>query len=113
MSTALSNNSALIATAVMAVITFLLRALPFWVFGRDGRQVPSVIDYLGKVLPQATMVMLVVYCLRSVSPSLPASILPTVIGVLIVVILQAWKKNSIASVFLGTAAYMISLRFFS
>ena len=110
MQTALSNSSALLATVIMAVITFLLRAAPFWIFARNARQVPPVVAYLGRVLPNATMVMLVVYCLRSVSIVVPASVIPTIVGVAIVVILQFWKKNSILSVFLGTAAYMLCLR---
>lgn len=109
---ALSNSAALQATLVMAIITFLLRALPFWLFGRQNRQVPKLVDYLGKVLPQATMVMLVVYCLRSVSFSAFSSALPTIIGIAVVIILQVWRKNSIISVFLGTASYMLCLRFF-
>ena len=113
MPSALSNSAAIIATLVMSAITFALRGLPFWIFARNGRQIPPVVDYLGKVLPQATMVMLVVYCLRHVSVTLPASIFPTLIGVGVVVVLQVWKKNSIISVFLGTAAYMVSLSIFS
>lgn len=112
MQTALSNSSALLATFLMAAITFLLRALPFWIFARKERQVPPVVAYLGRVLPNATMVMLVVYCLRSVSVTLPASVVPTIVGVAVVVFLQAWKKNSIISVFLGTASYMLCLRLF-
>lgn len=110
MSTPLSNSSALLATVVMAVITFLLRGLPFWIFGRKNRQVPRVIVYLGEVLPRATMVMLVVYCLRNVSFTVFSSAFPTIVGIAVVVILQVWKKNSIISVFLGTATYMFCLR---
>lgn len=110
MSPALSNTSALLATVIMSVITFLLRGLPFWIFGRKDRQAPGVIVYLGEVLPRATMVMLVVYCLRNVSFIAFSSIFPTLIGVAVVVVLQAWKKNSIISVFLGTATYMLCLR---
>ena len=52
--------------AVMAVVTFLTRALPFLLFGR-GNRAPRVVLYLGKYLPPAVIAMLIVYCLRGVS----------------------------------------------
>ena len=51
---------AIVLIAVMAVVTFALRALPFLVFGK--RETPKFITYLGKVLPYAMMGMLVVFC---------------------------------------------------
>ena len=58
------HSAALVA--IMAVITMLLRFLPFWVFGGK-KQTSPLITYLGKVLPFAIMGMLVVYCLKSVN----------------------------------------------
>ena len=49
--------------AVIAVVTALLRFLPFLIFG-GSRQMPESIRYLSGVLPYAVMGMLVVYCLK-------------------------------------------------
>ena len=52
--------------AVMAVVTFLTRALPFLLFGRGGEP-PKVVLYLGRFLPPAVIAMLIVYCYRGTS----------------------------------------------
>ena len=60
------SGYALLMIAVIALVTALLRFLPFLIFnGR--RPVPAVIRYLGAVLPYSVMSMLVVYCLKDVS----------------------------------------------
>ena len=46
-----------ILVAVMALVTALIRALPFLIFRK---QTPGYISYLGKVLPSAIIGMLVV-----------------------------------------------------
>ena len=50
--------------AVMAIVTILLRFLPFLVFQK---KTPPYIAYLGRVLPAAIIGMLVIYCLKDVS----------------------------------------------
>ena len=61
----MSNTHTAILIAIMAVVTMLLRFLPFMIF-RD-RETPSYITFLGKYLPYSIMGMLVVYCLKGVS----------------------------------------------
>ena len=72
--------------AVMAVMTFLTRALPFLLFDRDGKP-PRVVLYLGRFLPPAVIAMLIVYCYRSTSFAAPGGWLPGLIAGLAVVIL--------------------------
>ena len=71
----MQNNSILILTLVMAAGTILTRFLPFILFP-DGKQMPRYVEYLGHVLPYATMGILVVYCLKGVSLSGFRSSLP-------------------------------------
>ncbi|MEG2987845.1 MAG: AzlD domain-containing protein, partial [Oscillospiraceae bacterium] len=59
----LSTGMAIAAIAVMAVVTFLTRALPFLLFDR-GSAPPKFVLYLGRVLPPAVIAMLIVYCLK-------------------------------------------------
>lgn len=92
--------------AVMAVVTFLTRALPFLLFGRGG-QPPKVVLYLGRFLPPAVIAMLIVYCYRSTSFAAPSSWAPGLIAGLAVVILHLWKKNNMLSIVGGTILYMV------
>ena len=52
--------------AVAAIVTLIIRAVPFVAF--DGkREVPETVTYLGKVLPPAIMVILVIYCVKGIN----------------------------------------------
>ena len=44
--------------AMAATVTFLLRSLPFLIFGKN-QQMPKELAYLGKVLPPAIMAILI------------------------------------------------------
>lgn len=52
---------AILIILTAAIVTLLIRALPFIVFSKH---TPDSILYLGKVLPYAIIPMLVVYCLK-------------------------------------------------
>lgn len=96
-----------VLVAVMAAVTILLRFLPFWVF--KGKT-PAYITYLGKVLPPAIIGMLVIYCLRNTSIQAAPHGLPELIAAVIVVGLQAWKRNALVSILSGTVAYMLMVQ---
>lgn len=115
---ALTTLQAAAAIAVMAAVTFLTRALPFLLFDRGGTP-PKVVLYLGRVLPPAVIAMLIVYCLRHVSFTLPsawtpeavltalAGWAPQLIAAAAVVLLHLWKRNNLLSIFGGTVLYMV------
>jgi branched-subunit amino acid transport protein AzlD len=92
--------------AVVAAVTMLIRFLPFLVFG-CGRPTPRFITYLAGVLPCAIMAMLVVYCLRGVDLLGPTHGLPELLAGATVVGLHLWKKNTLLSIAVGTALYMV------
>lgn len=98
----------LAAIALCALITWLTRALPFLIFGN--RPLPAVIQYLGRVLPPAIMVILVIYCLRNVDVSSAQHGIPELAACLVVVLLQVKKKNMYLSILAGTILYMALLR---
>ena len=79
--------------AVTALVTWILRAFPFLVFGN--RPLPEMVHYLGKVLPPAIMTVLVIYCL------------PEIIASLLVIVLQWIRGNMYLSIVTGTVCYMI------
>ena len=68
---------------------------------------PAYISYLGKVLPAALIGMLVIYCLKDVSVLESPHGIPELIAALSVVLLQAWKRNSLISILSGTVIYML------
>ena len=114
---ALTTGQAVASIAVMALVTFLTRALPFLLFDR-GSAPPKVVLYLGKVLPPAVIAMLIIYCLRNVSFSIPAdwtseAILAAMstwapqLAAAAAVVVHLWKRNNLLSIFGGTALYMV------
>lgn len=120
----LTTTQAIASIAVMAVVTFLTRVLPFLLFDR-GESPPKLVLYLGRVLPPAVIAMLIIYCLRSPSVAVPAELTaslsgwlaavvsffvgwaPQLIAGAVVVVLHAWKHNNLLSIFGGTILYMI------
>lgn len=100
----------ILTIAVIALVTALLRFLPFWVFG-EHRKTPPLISYLGQVLPYAIMGMLVVYCLKDVNFTAAPFGLPELIGCAVVVLLHIWKRNTLFSIGAGTVCYMLLVQF--
>ena len=95
--------------AVTAAVTILLRFIPFLVFGGK-RKTPEIITYLGKVLPYAIMGMLVVFCLKNITPIQYPHGLPELISCAVVAGLHIWKRNTLLSIIGGTACYMILIQ---
>ena len=95
--------------AVASIVTMLIRAFTFAVFGGDKKR-PAVIDYLADVLPYAIMGMLVVYCLKNVSLVTAPHGLSELIACVLVVLLHLWKRNTLLSIIAGTAAYMFLIQ---
>lgn len=103
------DTHAAILVLIMAVVTWLLRALPFMVFRK---KVPGYILYLGEVLPAAIIGMLVVYCLREIQLTAAPFGLPELTAGTFVVMLHWWKRNSLISIVSGTILYMLLLHLY-
>ena len=105
----MSNLHAGMLVAIMALVTLLLRALHFIVFNGK-RKTPAFITYLSNVLPYAIMGMLVVYCLRGTEIIMPPHGIPELIACIVVVGLHLWKRNTLLSIAIGTAVYMMLIQ---
>ena len=81
----------------VAAGTQLTRWLPFWLFP-EKKEPPVWVLYLGRVLPAATMGLLVVYCLKGVSWTNPPHGAPELLAILTVVVLHRWKGNVLLSI---------------
>ena len=93
--------------AVMSAATILLRAAPFLIFKN---RAPAWVLYLGRVLPPAIIGMLVIYCLKDTAFLSAPYGAPELIAGLLVVLLQARKRNILLSILAGTACYMVLTR---
>ena len=102
----MSNVHAALTIIVVALVTALLRFLPFLIFG-ENRTTPPLITYLGQVLPFAIMGMLVVYCLKDVSFCTGSFGIPGILGCAVVTLLHIWKRNTLLSIGAGTVCYML------
>lgn len=102
----LTPMQTLASIAVMSVVTFLTRALPFLLFDR-GDHPPKIVLYLGHVLPPAVIAMLIVYCLKGVAFTTLGGWFPSLAAGLAAVLLHIWKGNDLLSIFGATVFYMI------
>ena len=101
----ISVEQSILIIGICVGCTFLERWLPFLIF-RKG-QIPSLVRYLGRVLPLAIMATLVVYCLRGTTFDSFGNFVPQVVAVFATVALHLWKSNTLLSVFGGTVSYML------
>lgn len=101
-----STLHSVLLVAIMALVTMLLRFLPFWIFCSK-KETPKLISYLGKVLPYAIMGMLVVYCLKAADFVQPPHALPELIACAVTVVLHVWKRSTLLSIVGGTVCYML------
>ena len=94
--------------AVIAIVTWFLRAFPFLLFG--SRPLPKIVQYLGKALRPAIMTVLVIYCLRNTTFSQSPYGIPELLACALVVVLQIVRKNMYLSIIAGTICYMVLMR---
>lgn len=96
-----------IITIVIVVLgTMATRFLPFIIFNSKAKT-PAYVQYLGKVLPSATMSLLVVFSLRHVDVFAVYHGIPDMIAVAVTVLLHLWKGNMFLSIGGGTILYMV------
>ena len=98
----------LLLIAVIAVLSFILRAAPFILF-RSGHT-PAIVTYLGRVMPPAVIGMLVIYCFADIDFGRWQAFVPALIAAVIVILLHIWKRNSLVSIGAGTVAYMLMIQ---
>lgn len=102
-----------ILIVITAVVTFLLRAIPFMIFG-GGKQMPDRVKKVADLLPAAIMAVLVVYCLKgdllTIQSGFNVASLGTVAALIVVTLVHLWKRNTLISIASGTVVYMVLIR---
>ncbi|MEE1357875.1 MAG: AzlD domain-containing protein [Clostridia bacterium] len=101
---------AVVCIIVSGIATFLTRLIPFVLFG-SGRPMPPMLKRMADVLPSAVIAVLVIYGVSGPLTALDMTTAASVAALLITVALHLWKKNTLLSVFGGTAAYMLFVHF--
>lgn len=96
----------LIIIAAVTLGTVITRFLPFVIFKKAASE-RSYIGYLGKVLPYASIGLLVVYCLKGVSFAETPHGIPEAVAVIVTAALHYWKGNALMSIGAGTVVYMV------
>lgn len=99
-----------ITIGVAVLGTVLTRFLPYILFP-EGKKIPRVINYLGKVLAPAVFGLLVIYCLRNVNFAGAHHGLPELISIAVVIALFVWKRGMILPMAGGTICYMLLVHF--
>lgn len=102
----MTTMQAVLTILAMAVTVALMRAFPFLLFP-SGKQTPPYVNYISKVLPCATMGMLIIYCLKNVEPLRWPFGLPELIAIVVVIGVQLWKRSVLVSIVVGTVLYMV------
>lgn len=104
-----SAGMSLLIILAVALTTFATRVVPFLIFPK-GKEIPPIIQYLGKVLTPAVIGMLVVYCLKSTSVLAAPHGIPEAIAVIVTAALHVWKRNNLLSIGVGTVLYMVLIQ---
>ena len=101
------DTYAIIILITCALVTFLLRASSFLLF--KNKEMPKALKYLGYTLPLVMMPMLVVYGVSNVEWVQFNQAFPAICGIIFTALVHCWKKNTILSLVIGTAIYMLLL----
>ena len=105
------NNNLYLFLAILSagVGMAICRLLPFIIFANG--KLPKLVKFYEKYLPYSLMAILFCYCFVSVNFSEYPHGFPEILTLLIVGVLQFWKKNVILSLFLGTVIYLVLIRY--
>jgi branched-subunit amino acid transport protein AzlD len=106
----LSIVHALLYTLCFGLIIFLTRLFPFALFSK--REPPLFLRFAAHYMPPMVMMVLIIYCLRTVPFLQKPFGLPHICGIVVTVMLHAWKKNAMISITGATLVFMTLSVFF-
>lgn len=105
----MSNTQIILSILIFALSVWLTRFIPFFLF-KNTAKMPKIVEYLGKVLAPAMMGLLVIYSVKDYDFINISQVLPGIISIIAVAVLQFTKRNTVLSISVGTAIYMILIR---
>jgi branched chain amino acid efflux pump len=98
------NGYVIAVIFAMAAVTFAGRAAPFLFLDRFAQH--KAVRYVGRGTPPVILTLLVLYCLKGVSISMPPHGLPEALALFVTVGLHLMFRNALISIGVGTGAYM-------
>ena len=93
----MSDYEIYIAIAIMAIVNFLTRVLPFLFFRKN--ELPSYITFIERFFPSVIMTILIVYSVKDVDFSLFPYGLKELGGILFTAVLHLTLKKIIKNIF--------------
>jgi len=93
------------AIVISALVTILLRALPFLLFSSH-EKTHSALDFVAKNLPVAVIAILIIYSISHISFVTFDGWVKEIFSIACVVFLHLFRKNTLLSVLGGTMVYM-------
>ena len=99
-----------ITIGLCALASILTRALPFLLLS-EKKTTPSLVRYLGNVLPAAVFGMLIVYCLKDTQFLSGSHGFPELAGIAATALLHLKFRQMLLSIAGGTAIYMALIQF--
>lgn len=108
-----SFTALIIVTFASSLIIFCERGFPFFLFAR--KNPPKILSFVEKYIPPMIMAALTLYCLKDMNFTQNNQInfqgfIPYIGGLGVTIALHLWKRNSLLSIFSGTAVFMILIR---
>ena len=103
----MTTTQQLITITAVVLGTIATRFLPFIIFSADST--PDFVRFLGRVLPNAAIGLLVIYSLKDSIGGINHCI-PELIALVFIFILHKWKKNTLLSIAGGTILYMFLIQ---
>lgn len=102
----MTTTQQIITIAVVVLGTITTRFLPFIIFSADSA--PEFVRFLGRVLPNAVIGLLVIYSLKDSIGGVNHCM--ELIALAFIFILHKWKKNTLLSIAGGTILYMFLIQ---
>lgn len=99
----MSTPKIIVMIFAVALGTLVTRLVPFVCFRNF---IPDAVKKLGNLIPYSMMAFLVVYTLKSVTPTRAPYGANEFIALLSIVLVRRFKKNLLLSVLIGTIVYM-------
>lgn len=101
----------LLAILVASAITLAVRAFPFLLLSHR-KEIPEWLMFVAKRLPVAVIAILVLYSLKHVTFDSFSNWVGEVVSLAVVILVHLYKRNTLASVLLGTLCYMTFVALF-
>ncbi|MDR0602290.1 MAG: AzlD domain-containing protein [Treponema sp.] len=105
----LTTGGALILTLVMGPVILFCRIFPFLFFRGEthGARRDAFLSFVEKIVPEAAMTVLAFNAVAAPFKSGIGAGVPALLAALFTAAVHLWKRNSLLSIFGGTALYIV------